>query len=388
MKTWYVVIVALFLLGWDLRATHQEAIDKRSVPPGPVPRALRLLPQGAVFSADGKLLLTGYAVENVPQRPYQASSLVLWEVETGKKLWGAEDTQNLEPLGFLADGKTALVRDYNHGHSSLQVWDIVKGKRVRTFLDGANDVITCVSLSHNGKFVLVASYPRGRNGSTEVNLWDVALKNPVRNFGKFSPYNYPHKILFSPDDQLAISTLAQGQLGKKDQTSVILWDVRTAKILQSFSMERYIGTLTGVFPDGRRAFGAHPTPQGQAPRLGIWEVSTGKEVEQVEAPRGATAVFATDNTHLLFSGPQTLSYVDCARGQPVWSVTPVKNDDSLWSSAVSQKRKLAFTGCGSIGIAPRDSNSVPTGGGWIKLTLWDLEKGKPLRDLSDPGLTK
>ncbi len=101
MKTWYVVSVALFPLGWDLRATHQEPIDKRSVPPGPIRRPLRLLPLGAVFSADGKLLLTGYAVENEPQRLYQAPSLVLWEVETGKKLWGVEDMQNLEPLGFL-----------------------------------------------------------------------------------------------------------------------------------------------------------------------------------------------------------------------------------------------------------------------------------------------
>lgn len=132
MKTWYVAIVALVLLGWGVAAAPQQPAGTRPVPPGPIRRPLRLLPQGAVFSADGKLLLTGYAVENVPQRPYQAPSLVLWEVDTGKKLWGAEDTQNLEPLGFSADGKTALVRDYNRGHYSLQVWDIDRGKRLST----------------------------------------------------------------------------------------------------------------------------------------------------------------------------------------------------------------------------------------------------------------
>ncbi len=382
MKTWYVVIVALFLLGWDLRATHQEAIDKRSVPPGPVPRALRLLPQGAVFSADGKLLLTGYAVENVPQRPFKAPSLVLWEVETGKKLWGAEDTQNLEPLGFLADGKTALVRDYNHGRPSLQVWDIVKGQRVSAFPRDTDEVITCASLSHSGKRVLIARHLT-KNDATHLELWDATPPKLVQRFGKINSTSF--RIHFSPDDRLVLTVSAPTD---REPDTVILWDLDAARAVHGFPRSRYPGHLTGFFPDGRRAFCARREGQGEGPRLGIWEVSTGKEVAQLVVPSGATTAFATDNAYLLFSGPQTLSYIDCARGQIVWSRNPANNGEFLWSSAVARNKKLAFTGCGSIGIAPRDSNSVPTGGGWIKLTLWDLEKGKPLRDLSDPGLTK
>ncbi len=242
-----------------------------------------------------------------------------------------------------------------------------------------------VTLSHGGKVALVLAHGREKGAPTRLRLWDVALKKPIRHFEGFPAFRYAYHLLFSADDRLAMSSL---YADKKEPTSVILWDVNTGKIVRSFAMERYSGALVGIFPDGRRAFAAHPTPQGQAPRLGIWEVSTGKEVAQLEAPRGATDVFATDNAHLLFSGPQTLTYVDCARGEPVWRDPPEKIDDSLWSSAVSPNGKLAFTGCGSIGIAPRDSNGVASGGDGMKLTLWDLEKGEVLRNLSDPKLTK
>lgn len=378
MRAWHLAAVAMLLLGCDNPATQQEPTSAPSSRGGPTYERLRLLPQGAVFSADGKLLLTNYVVENKPIRPSKGPSVVLWEVDTGKKLWGADDTENLEPLGFLADGKTALVRDYHHGYPSLQVWDLLKGRRLRSFLQTPNEYVHCVSLSHNGKFALMVVYPRGKTGSMHLALWDVALQKPIREFTKLSPYDSVYRLLFSSDDRLAIS---MQYASKRQPLSVILWDIRTGKMVRSFSMERYVGTLTGFFPDSQRAFCRRPNKQDSEAELGIWEVSTGRELRQLKIPPGAARVCAPDNQHLLFSGAERLSYVDCASGKVIWDKQVGSIGFYLSSVALSRNGKLAFTGIGWAGFVPR-------GGSGMKLMLWDVKKGEVLRELSDPGWTK
>jgi WD40 repeat protein len=379
MKTWHLAAVALLTFGCDNQTAQKESAGTQPTGPGKVRPDLRLVPKGAVFSADGKLLLTSYAVESWPIRSYKARSLVLWEVETGKKRWAADDTENLEPLGFLPDGKSALVRGYN----SLQVWDLAQGRRESNFPQTPNEQIGRVSLSHSGKLALVAVNPKNGVGRTHLDLWDTTLRKPLRRFGEFK--SHFDRLLFSPDDKTAISTSFGST---KEPPSIVVWEISSGKMMQSLPPERYIGTPAGFLPGGQRVFCGCRRTEAEEPQIAIGEVSTGKELFRVQVPRDARGdlgpdTFAPDKEHFLLFGANRVSYLDWPKGKLVWSRT--FNEPMglffLQSVALSPDGTLAFTGHGSTGLA---GGTHPG----IRLTLWDVQKGEVVRELPDPRWTK
>ncbi len=367
MRIWCLAAAALLLVGCDDHANQRVSTGTPPSEGGPAHHLLNLHPLGAVFSGDGKLLLVGYAIAEAPYRSYKAPSLALWEVESGKRLWTAEDAENLTPVGFLPDNKTALVRGYN----SLQVWDMAEGKRVSNFPQTPNAFMGYVSLSHDGKFALIAESLGPKGGvPTRLTLWDVALRKPIRTLGE--TYAFISKLIFSPDDHLVLSVAPPSQ-GEPDE--VALWDICIGKKLRGFAKEKYAGPLTGFFPDGRRAFSGCPG-KGQERRIAVWDVPTGKELRQLNIPREVNRVFASDDQHLLFFGIRNITSFDCSQVGVVWT-----RPAEVGVAALSRDGKIAFTGGGGIEFTGVGPKGLVGGNGLMRSVLWDAKEGTVIREL-------
>ncbi|GAA2430906.1 hypothetical protein GCM10010191_50700 [Actinomadura vinacea] len=155
---------------------------------------------GAVaFSPDGKTLATGGADE-VGR---------LWDAVTRAPL-GKPLTGHIDPVGAVAfspDGKTLATGDDD---GTAWLWNLGTRKHTEVPLVHTNGV-NAVAFSPDGKTLASAS--------TEVNLWDVAIRSPVYRPLK-GESNAVGAVAFSPDGK----TLATASY-----RAVQLWNTRTRK---------------------------------------------------------------------------------------------------------------------------------------------------------------
>src|SRR5712692_3661985 len=134
MKPFHLAVITTLLLGCD-KQTPQAAESPTPPPPPTVYVA------GAAFSPDGKVLLTAYGIERVDKQLAMPKRLVLWEVESGKKVWTADAPENLFPIAFLVGNEAVLLR----GQHSLQIWAVNKAEPLRTFAQDPSEDIYCAA---------------------------------------------------------------------------------------------------------------------------------------------------------------------------------------------------------------------------------------------------
>ena len=130
----------------------------------------------AAFSPDRAFLLSGYA-SSFDKKPQKIKRLVLWNIKTDTQKWFTQGTENLYPVGFLPDNKTALVRGGFDSLESLQVWDIVEGKFIRGFGTLPNLYVNCAALSEDGKVIIAGYVPKNfqpGDAQPTLSVWDVS----------------------------------------------------------------------------------------------------------------------------------------------------------------------------------------------------------------------
>jgi WD40 repeat protein len=366
--------LGLLLAGCDGPAAGPataQAPAPKAAPPNPGPPQVQVA--GAAFSRDGKLLLTAYRIERPDPHQAMPKRLALWEVATGKKLWEAHPAtvasvgpaaDNLFPVGFLPGDKLALLRD----KTSLQLWDVHKGSRSRTFAQG--QVIYCAALSADGRYALTGGAsllnqplpPAAELGT--LQLWDVATGKRTQGFGLTQAT--AHGVALSPDGRLALST---SHPTPEEAATLTLWEVATGKRRPlPAPLER--GRGLGFTPDSKlvAAVYSEPIPPERARKrkvvrweheLVLWEVSSGKEVRRFrEFPYAAA--FTPDGKRLVGVNSDRLKVWEVASGREVWDLREGGADK--FGFALSPDGKVAFTGSGSYRVGS---------GRGIKLRLWD-----------------
>jgi RNA polymerase sigma factor (sigma-70 family) len=223
---------------WDL-ATGKEL--RR----WPIPGGWKL-----ALSPDGKLLA---GIGN-PGR--NRDSIALWDITTGKQVRdlpfeGVQDS--VIALAFSPDGKQLV----SGGGSTLRLFDVVKGKQLRTF--GEGERINSVSFSPDGKTVAVARW------KTPITLWDLGTFERIRQLD----IEAGARVAFSHDGK----TLAGCKYGF---TKIILWDAATGKKLREFPGQHYQVWDLAFSPDEKTLAVGNGDSQ-----VRLWEVSTGKEISSV-----------------------------------------------------------------------------------------------------------
>jgi len=238
--------------------------------PGALPVASNSLDFDAVFSADGRRLLTATIQDGI-----QA-----WDLARRTRVGPSTAVyKTRNPFGQVAlspDGRLLAVNESLDRRLSL--WDVKRRIRLGDPLPGVTGYVRSLAFSPDGR---ILAWADDRN----VILWDVAQRTRItalpRQAGDAS-------LGFSPDGRrLAIAT--DGPQGR-----IVLWDVARRPSAVPWVTGGDWGNP--VFsPDGRWL------AVGSSSGIGLWDVPTRKLVTTL--PRHGGAVFSPDSRLLAASTP-------------------------------------------------------------------------------------
>ena len=341
---------------------------------------------GAMFSPDGKMLVTG--------SNYFTNRLYLWDVETGSLLHTFTGPSNTwaRAIYVAFDGQTLIsawkddtLRFWNIGtgtlthtvsipnianHSAVTLipnkrilakadtqsdettlYNIDTGARIRSlkgtnlknkgvFSDGQILAVWGTKLSSGG-FI----YPEAKTDS--VDLWDVDTGNLIRTV-HINPLS--NKIALSPDRQ--ILAIGYGR-------TVELRDIDTGRVLQAFTLHNKHSYAGGIHivkfsPDGQRIVCG-----GVSNILTSWDVSTGDHLHTFTG-------YTSEITSLAFSPD----------GQKLAS-TSLDGNIRLWDANTGHLTRVLenFTQSMDIAFSP-DGQILASPGAVGDIYFWDTETGQ------------
>lgn len=217
------------------------------------------------FSPDGKTLISGD----------QARSLLVWDLDSGKVLKTLKHSWVVKTVDFSPDGKTFASGDWFGGPSlklwntdgnelvhelqagkvnditfssdgkylasgslndeNVRVWDPDTGELLHTFSTGMEHVLGVVFVDKGSTLVC--------GGSGGIQIWDVKLEKRLKKFPKQGDPDQVECLALNPDGRL----LAAG----KKNSKIHLWDLKTAKLVDT--LEGHLARVNSVAfsPDGR-----------------------------------------------------------------------------------------------------------------------------------------
>jgi WD40 repeat protein len=295
-------------------------------------------PQPLALSPDAKLLaLNSYG-----------QSFSLWDVATGKEVWGLGKDLSVSSAAFLADGESLIVAGSRQAGGprngpELVLRETATGKELRRFEGGA----AAVRLSPDGKTLASATDRQG------AALWDVSTGKRLHDL-KGDPDSWMTALAFSPDGKLLAAGTAAGVVRR--------WEVGTGKEVGGAIKwwERDL-QFVAFSPDTKELLTVN-----ESGRCSVWDPATGEELRrpEVRCPGGERAVALCPDAKTLVTGGFRLRLWDLATGKERHPERP---------------RPQAL-----LAISP-EGTTVATGDGEGSLRLWDGTTGK-LRHTIREGL--
>jgi WD40 repeat protein len=238
------------------------------------------------FSPDGKLLVSGTKYDN---------SVIMWRTSDGTELWRQYAAQEVERVGFSADGRfvAACSEDYLvtiYNASNGEVHKVLKMGRA---VDG-------LTWSHQGNMLAVGEEKTtGTDESVQgwIRVFDAGSGKEVAamNFG-----NTVNELFFTKDDEYLLAV---------GHGAVKVYAVADWSLQQTLATEHFTIFTSGVFsPDGQYvlAVGQGGTSRGNV-HLWDWKQGklirffnhTGKKIESVSwHPGGAYIAHAGHDPYI------------------------------------------------------------------------------------------
>lgn len=311
----------------------------------------------AVFSADGRQVITGN--EGVPLKldDEQGNTVRVWDTQSGRQVRGFRAYgSSAVAVAVSRDGKRVLVGAAGGGFSPddgrAQLWDVDSGTQLR-MLEGQGVLsVECVASSDDGRWLLAG----GDDGAAW--LWDAATGREVHRFDHKSGYVYA--VAISADGRTVVT-------GGSDCTARV-WDAASGRELRRLEGHGSGIVSVALSPDGKSVLTGSMDSSAR-----LWEVATGKEVRRLVEYKGQTEFVTPLSCAVAFS-PDGRSMLT---GQ--WD-----NTARLWDTASGQELQC-FQGHGdrvvSAAFMP-DGTQVVTGS-WDKTArLWDVKTGTELKSLA------
>jgi WD40 repeat protein len=280
----------------------------------------------AVFSPDGKLILTG-----------GDTTARLWDVETGKQIQTLEEhTDRVTSVAFSPDSKRVVTGSEDN---TARLWEVQTGKQLHIF-EGHTSWVHGVAFSPDGQFVLTGSKDR------TARLWDVQSGKQRHNLqGHSAPVE---SVAFSPDGRFILT-------GSRDKTAR-LWDVQTGKQFHNLQGHTLGVRCVAFSPDSKLAL------TGSEDRTArLWDVATGNCIHDLQGHAGGV--------HSVACSPDGKRVFTCSAGRTarLWDVATGKPSRDLEGHS-KQVISVAFSPDGKV---------LLTGSLDETARLWDVQTGKP-----------
>ena len=176
------------------------------------------------FSPDGRYLVTG---GEDAARHSSYGKTVLWDMNSGRKIWQVEQNDEVDILTFSPDGR--YLATITRPHSSLGrmvLWDINSSRSIRSITYNAySSTIYALAFSPDGKFIATGNYRDHSSYLDRATIWDVRTGKVVQQIEHTGVVN---TVAFSPDGQY----LATGGYLRRgiDEGVVILWERNNAQL--------------------------------------------------------------------------------------------------------------------------------------------------------------
>jgi RNA polymerase sigma factor (sigma-70 family) len=353
-------------------------------------------PEGirAKFSPDGKLLATHDA-----QRP---SSVSIWDVHKGKKIWTIEGTGSLSwfvrSLAFSPDSKLLAFP----GETGIRVWDLVAGKELYRLDAGTKTPLGCVVFSADGKLLAAAGNPAKHDKDHAIYLWDMATGKKA---GTLKGHEGDiHALVVSPKDNVLASASRDG--------TIRFWDLqKRQEIARVLAPQREYVALH-FSADGRGLVSGENDGV-----LRLWDVRKHEELA-VSAEVGNSLLwvrFAPDGQTLISTEREQMGLWDPLTGRPrrifhkksLWGLRPALSPDGktlatvdlkegqiiLWDVATGKLvRRFGEGGQpASISSCAFSPDGRRLAGGFYQEDIgrvWDVASGKELRQLKGQHMAR
>lgn len=208
------------------------------------------------FSPNGKLLASA------------RWKLVLWDVETGKKINTIETAYN--QFAFSPDSKHLATIPERHG---VKIWDIQDPKKITEVTTFSFNQLACaVDISSDGKWI-AAGYVNGT-----VNVWDLQTKQLLKTLE--TPLYQMDYLKFSPNNAyMAIGGRSMQMYVHHGEKGYIMWELP--------SWERKEEVLRGhveniaFSPDGKLCASADHTRPLFGSGVQLWDIDSGAPITSI-----------------------------------------------------------------------------------------------------------
>src|SRR6266545_3049707 len=245
----------------------------------------------AVFTADGKTLAFG---------DYDTTAFIrVCGLEDGKEVRRL-DTEATKRLAISSDGRLLLAADFTR----IEVWDFVRGKRLRELEDVPETKLPVLKTSSRGPWLsytihdLIVS-PNGRmaaaaytrlNSECSIYLWETATGKKIAGWPAAKDLSNP--IAFSPDGRFFAAVKNRNQ----SERDLLLWDFAKEEVVKRFPLADSGCHCVAFSRDGKLlALGGYYQGIVQ-----VYDVATGKEIARFQAhERAVTLTFADDGATLI-----------------------------------------------------------------------------------------
>jgi WD40 repeat protein len=308
------------------------------------------------FSPDGRQVFGRVRGQRAPRGYWNA--LVTWDAETGRALRTTKVDDEAFWTVWSADGKRALTC-YSNSVAEISLWDVATGRRVRD-LEQVHGQVHCLDLSPDGRFALGSHVNLTLPMQTALLLWDLETGKLIQTFARELSEEQFQCVHFSADGRTILAGTSRWRV----------WDVATGKLLHDWPGPDGLKTVVAhpyraVFSrDGKRAltYGA---------KLQLWDLTTGALLLNLVADRlgnlglyTAAALSADGKRALSAGGPaEGIQLWDLSRGQAVRTF--------VGRGMAGRIDSLAFSPDGKWAVAD---------GEWIA-QIWDVTRGRDIRNL-------